>query len=449
MATTSLWAVKGSLSDLIRYAENPEKTQSNDLANLISYAANSEKTESQLFVSGINCFAKTACEQMTNTKRRFGKLTGNAAFHGYQSFAPGEVTAELAHKVGLQYARELWGNRYEVLVATHLNTDCYHNHFVINSVSFVDGIKMVVKRGTHLDLRRVSDRICREYGLSVIERPGGKTPRGIYFAEKRGEPTRYNLMRKAIDETIKESFTMREFYRRLEAKGYSVDYNSTRKYTTIRVRGSDKPTRLRTLGENYIPEAIKNRILAREYPQRRPQPPVKHYRFNGNMRNIHKMTGLAALFMVFLYLLGVYPRKRPSRQAPLTPAMKAAVRKINEYSREVRLICREKLNTTDDLDAYVTRKSEEHHELTILRNQVYNRLRRCCDPEEIERLKARRDELTAALTIIRKDLATAKAIKAAVPAIREMIADEKTMRQSLIRAPEKDTRSIDLSRLHR
>ena len=95
-------------------------------------------------------------------------------FHGYQSFAPGEVTPELAHEVGIRFARELWGERYEVLVATHLNTNSYHNHFVVNSVSFVDGKKLIVKKGTHLDLRCVSDKLCREYGLSVIEKTDGK-----------------------------------------------------------------------------------------------------------------------------------------------------------------------------------------------------------------------------------------------------------------------------------
>ena len=137
MATTSIWAVKNSLADVVSYAQNPEKTEYKDLQNVLHYAGNDDKTEHKYFVTGINCFAETACEQMMNTKHRFANKGTNVAFHGYQSFAPGEVTPELAHEIGVRFARELWGDLYEVLVATHLKTDCYHNHFVVNSVSFV------------------------------------------------------------------------------------------------------------------------------------------------------------------------------------------------------------------------------------------------------------------------------------------------------------------------
>ena len=107
----------------------------------------------------------------------------------------------------------MWGGRFQVLVATHLNTNCLHNHFVINSVSYIDGKKYEQKRSQYYDLRTASDDICRAHELSVIEQPLGKTPRQLYEAEQRGEPTRYNQMRAAIHEAKAKTSTERDFAR--------------------------------------------------------------------------------------------------------------------------------------------------------------------------------------------------------------------------------------------
>ena len=146
MATTGFWPVKGSLKAVIQYADNPDKTTNRkfldrDLADALLYVANDEKTDEKLFVSAINCDPETAFEDMTATKARFGKHGGNVAYHGYQSFRPGEVTPEECHQIGLRTAREMWGDQYEIVVTTHLNTDSLHNHFIINSVSFKTGRK--------------------------------------------------------------------------------------------------------------------------------------------------------------------------------------------------------------------------------------------------------------------------------------------------------------------
>ena len=148
---TKIWSVKGRLDAVIRYAGNEEKTRlpdltglsagKDDLSDVLQYAANDAKTtrKSQLFVSGVNCVPEIARQQMELTKQQFGKTGGTVAFHAYQSFRPGEVTPEQCHAIGVELAKRVWGDRFQVLVTTHLNTDCCHNHFVINSVSFVDG----------------------------------------------------------------------------------------------------------------------------------------------------------------------------------------------------------------------------------------------------------------------------------------------------------------------
>lgn len=149
MATTGFWPVKGRLKDVINYAQNPDKTTDrrfldDDLAATLNYVENSDKTDQTMYVSGINCTKKQAYEQMMTTKRRFGKLGGNVAYHGYQSFQSGEVTPEEAHRIGIETARRMWGDDYEIVVTTHLNTANLHNHIVVNSVSFRTGRKFEI-----------------------------------------------------------------------------------------------------------------------------------------------------------------------------------------------------------------------------------------------------------------------------------------------------------------
>ena len=189
MATTSIWRVKGWLGKVVIYVENPEKTenpafyeppdraggQTQDLSDVIEYAVNREKTEwikadregeeiLHQFVSGVNCNPGTAREEMLAVKRRFGKEDGVIAYHGYQSFAPGEATPETAHEIGVRLARQLWGDKYQVLVATHLDKAHHlHNHLVVNTVSFVDGIKY-----QHKVIRRTSACSWKLTGFFII-----------------------------------------------------------------------------------------------------------------------------------------------------------------------------------------------------------------------------------------------------------------------------------------
>ena len=177
MATTGIWKIDKRLDNVLVYTTNVEKTKNEEynkefycnLHNVIDYIEDDYKTEKQLYVTGINCEPTTALEEMTITKERFHKTNGILGFHAFQSFKEGEVTPELAHKIGVQLAEEMWGDRFEVVVSTHLNTKHYHNHFVLNSVSFVDGKRYYDKRDTYAELRRISDSLCEEYGLSVIQ----------------------------------------------------------------------------------------------------------------------------------------------------------------------------------------------------------------------------------------------------------------------------------------
>ena len=134
MATTSLWHIEGRLKDLIDYVENPDKTVDRtqdlqDFYNVFAYVQRPEATEQGEYISAINCLKEIALQQMILTKKQYGKDDGYIAWHGYQSFKPEEVTPEQAHKIGLQLAQKMWGDRFQIIVTTHLDKDHIHNHF--------------------------------------------------------------------------------------------------------------------------------------------------------------------------------------------------------------------------------------------------------------------------------------------------------------------------------
>ena len=225
MAVTKIWAIHDSVSRVVDYSTNPSKTKLSDLEQVLLYAADKEKTldegEQQYAVTGIGCRAESAAREMAAVQRRFGKAGGNVAYHAHQSFKTGEVTAEECHRIGVETARRLWGNDRQVLVATHFNTGTYHNHFVVNPVNMWTGKKLEAKYEVYYKLRDMSDRVCKEHGLSVVKNPQRhKTARSVYFAEKDGEPTRYNLMRRALDEALTISSSWTELSAVLRKKGY-------------------------------------------------------------------------------------------------------------------------------------------------------------------------------------------------------------------------------------
>lgn len=453
MATTKIWPVRNGLKRLVDYAGNPEKTEYEDLRQTLAYAGRAEKVsgESSCFVTGVNCTPERAFEEMTQVKRRFGKTGGNLAYHAYQSFKPGEVTPEQCHEIGVKLARELWGDKFQVLVATHLDREHLHNHFVINSVSYVNGRKFNDDKRCYRTMREVSDRMCREYALSVIEKPSGRTPRSLYFAEKRGEPTKYNLMRQAIDEAITASPTYQLCKEALLRLGYVLDDNPAHRYATIRRISDKKAVRLYRLGEDYDLPVIKKQVWAREclnpaqiravfHP---PVPKVSRGRMKGSFRKAPKVKGFRALYLHYCYLLGIIPKKGP-RHKPLSPEAKEALRHLDGIERMTRLVIREKLDAPEDVERFIQSQQEELARLTAERQQGYNRLRRCDDQEEITQIKAERSRLTTAMKRCRKDIQTAQGSTETTALAKRHIVAEKELKSirkiSVMRRMEKNNR---------
>ena len=247
MAVTSIWSIKGWIGKVINYAENSDKTKENNegrisenqsrstqgLNDVITYAVNAEKIRRRQFesmemelvgeaeelmeqyVSGVNCAPTTAREEMIAVKKRFGKEDGIVAFHGYQSFAPGECNPAMAHEIGKKLAEELWGSQYQVLIATHLDkANHLHNHFVVNSVSFIDGKRYHRTNQDYRDMRMVSDRLCKEYQLSVVRQP--EQGKGKHYAEwqaeQDGKPSYHSMVKADVDEAIRKARTEKQFF---------------------------------------------------------------------------------------------------------------------------------------------------------------------------------------------------------------------------------------------
>ena len=426
MAVTSIWRVNGWLGKVVVYVENPEKTANPEfydngdmterdcqgLDDVIFYAVNSRKTglhkeDSDVlerFVSGVNCHPATARAEMLSVKKRFGKEDGTIAYHGYQSFAPGEATPEIAHQIGVELAQRLWGDRYQVVVATHLDkANHLHNHFVLNTVSFVDGIKYHRTAKDYHDLQVASDALCREYGLSVIEnpQPGKGKHYGEWRAEQEQRPTWRGIVRSDVDAVIRQSMTERQFFENLHRKGYEVKVG---KDISVRPPGKERFVRLaRNFGEAYTLEGIRRRILeqtraARPLPEPAPKP--QHYRVSGNWQSRKKVTGFRALYFHYCYLLGVFPRQKTQDRKRLHFLLREDLIKLDAITQEARLLAEHRIDTAQQLSSYQSELESRIADVTSQRKQLYRKLRTVAVKSD----EAASAEVSTAIATLSKEL---------------------------------------------
>ena len=423
MAVTKIWRVRGSASRIIDYANNPEKTSLNlndeelsGLADVLNYADDEIKTEKHFYTTGINCDREFAKEEFQLTKDRFGKPGGIVAIHGYQSFEQEEVTPEIAHEIGVKLAKELWGDRFQVIVATHLNTDHVHNHFVVNSVSFNDGLRFHMCTARYMEMREVSDRLCREYDLSVIENPQGKGKAyKISKLEKAGMPTRNSVARAAINDAIKRSLTLEEFKYELKQLGFRYQFNPNRKYWTVTIPGGDKPIRIHQLGPEYTRERIMERISGNDESVRQKKyQEMYEYQPNGyNMRRrIHKInakTGLEKLYLRVCYEMGYLPKYQqdPSRIHRL---FLEDIFKCEKYAEEAKFLLANDIKTDQELELFMKSKEEKMSELSDKRDQYRKEIKRKIPEEDREDRKEQITYLTRDLRMLRHELALSKDI---------------------------------------
>ena len=223
----------------------------------IDYILNPEKTDGKLLASSFGCGMETADIEFAWTREAAGDRGTHLGRHLIQSFAVGETTPEEAHKIGMELASAILGGKYEFVLTTHVDKNHLHNHLIFNAVSFVDHKKYHSNKQSYHFIRRTSDRICKEHGLSVIT-PGQDKGKSYaeYNAEKQG--TSYKAKLKiAVDTLIPQVTDFEELLRRLQEMGYEIKRG---KYISCRANGQERFTRLKTLGASYTEEAIQNRI---------------------------------------------------------------------------------------------------------------------------------------------------------------------------------------------
>ena len=262
---------------------------------------------------------------MINTKKRFNKTDGILAYHAYQSFKENEVKSELAYEIGLKLAEEMWGDKFEVVVSTHLNTNHIHNHFVINSVSFIDGKKYYDSKSKYAELRNLSDSICEEYGLSVVNEE--KIYNNFYKSSIR-KSNYHTIVKEDLDKAIKLAYTYPDMIRILKSWNYDVMYRAGK--LTLRKYPYKKNIRVvRAYGEEYDFNRIKSRISEEHFSRKvnnnynKPKLKFKH-------------SSLYRLYIHYCYLLKVISKKYPSQY--ISPEIRAEARRMDMLSNEIKLV---------------------------------------------------------------------------------------------------------------
>lgn len=401
MAVTKIWKVKDRL----------------DIT--IDYAVNGEKTEEKLYVSGINCMPDTSYKEMINVKKQFFKTDGIQCFHAVQSFVKGEITPEQAHEIGMKLAEELWGDKFQVVVTTHLNTDNLHNHFVLNSVSFLDGKRFCNTKKDYAIMRKTSDRLCEEYGLNVLsqEEKYNKYATSSLYKE---------LMKDSIDYAIENAKDYNEFVKILQDLGYVItDKNET---LSIRRDPYKRNTRIeRQFGSKYSKENIYRRILetqplypyssnplvliARAYENYKKQK-EKHY---------YKKGSIAYLIYQYEKLFGISTeRTLKSKMTRMTPELIAEIKQMDEFSNQARFLARYNINTSQDLLEFEKLAYEKVNPLKGKRENLWKKHKRVKTDEEKQEIENEIIDISKQITPITEEIRNCNNIKQRVDKIKQV-----------------------------
>ena len=441
MGITKIISIKEQLDSRLAYVTNSEKTH---LATDITYITTPEKTEQSFFVSAINCLtAESAFDEMMDTKIRFGKTGGVQGFHIIQSFAPGEVTPEQAHSIGHEFCERLLGGRFEAVIGTHLDKAHLHNHIIVNYVSHIDGKKYHSSyQHYYREIRKISDELCAEYHLKVIEPKDHGKHYAVWKAEKAGKPTLSQMLRDEIDLVIRDCFDFPDFLNLLEKKGYAVSRNPNRKYLTVRPPGAKRNFRLDRLGAGYTVEDIKRRIQEQQRAilegrvPAYPPLPIRHYRFSSSWRNTRKkkITGFYALYLRYVYLLRRY--KKPTRKK-ISYEMRREVIRLERYQTHFLYLHKHGISTIEQLSERQAQIEQEIQQRTELRQPLYTKRRYETNEKIKEELSCEIDRQTTALRELRKERLLCKRIENQIPGIqqnlREFVLERTSKQKEVIR----------------
>ena len=322
-----------------------------------------------------------------------------------------------------------------MVVTTHLNTDNIHNHFVINSVSFVDGKKFRNGIGDRLELRKISDAICAERNKSVIQSHKFYSNKKEYWIRSSGKLTHRDMLRRDVEEALSKCCTFKEFEYYLKCLGYRFERDFRYEHPSVIADGWKRAVRISGLGEKYSREAMRQKLVAN---QRLPElyvlitPKWKRaplLNFEYQLRQAQRKDTVQLLFEVFIELIKICTGSniQEADNRPLSPIMRAEVQKIDKYIEEYKLLCdnhikspKELLSFQEGLSAKITALEQERYALRL-------KLRRAKTPEEDAALKEQAKELTKQITPLRKELKVARRIEEHIPKIKELLDAERNI----------------------
>ena len=442
MPITSIWPIKGSYVQALSYIANHMKTEAKDgivaeLEDVLDYVSNGEKTNQKYYVTGINCDPDSATESFRKTKIAFGKPDGILAFHAIQSFKPGEVDAATAHKIGTELAARMWGDRFEVVVCTHQDKAHPHNHFVVNSVSWTDGRKFDNSRKDYVRFSSLSDDLAKQYGLSIIETPVGKSR---HYAEWKSDqeykPTIRSMIKEDIDYVISESESFKEFEINLRKLGYEIKRG---KYLAVKAPGGKRFIRLYKLSatEDYSEEAIKARILENHavhfQPFNFPEIP-ESITISGQTRETKKLKGFHALYVKYMFMMGIIPQNN-SRNKHVPFSLKQDLRYLDKITEEVTYLFKHDITNNEELAEHINLLQQNKADLELQHKKLSGQTdsHNAADVNKT----ADKEELLKSLKVIRKELRLCNNISKRV-----------TEMQENMNSPEKHERKNKLLLLH-
>lgn len=439
MAVTGFWPIYKNLKATLDYADNPDKTTAreyldDDLYAALSYAENDNKTDRKMYVGGINCSKQNAYSEMIAVQRRFGLRGKVVGYHGIQSFAAGEVTPERAFEIGMETARRMWCDKYQVLVTVHLNTDNVHCHFVVNPVSFKDGTKFQNKIGDHKELRKISDEICREHGLSVLENSEfySKGKKKEYWANKAGRKTHRDYLREDVEYCLSFATSPREFESQLYALGYTLDPVRF----SVKAKHWERSVRLANIG--FTKEIVqarldKNaesryRLFTLEY---RPPYRPKKFPLEDELRKLefaidHSYDAATVLVDTIFYLVitVIQIAAELADVMLLSPDLRAAEKDLKEFIADYRFMQEQDIHTAADLQANIDESKAQLSDLERERKTLGNLIRRPKSQEDENQSKESRKAISRQMKPVRERLRRAEKILEKSPHFYELLKQE-------------------------
>ena len=439
MAVTGFWPVFKNLKATLDYADNPDKTTApeyldEDLYAALRYAENDDKTDCKMFVGGINCSVQNAYAEMIAVQRRFGLRGKVVGYHGIQSFREGEVTPEQAFVIGKKTARKMWGDRYQVLVTVHLNTDNVHCHFVVNPVSFKDGAKFKNKIGDHKELRRISDEICREHELSVLENSEfySKSKKKEYWVHKAGRKTHRDYLREDVEYCLSFSTSPREFENQLYALGYTLD--SVR--FSVKAKHWERYVRLANIGftkeivQAQLDKNAENRYHLFTLDYRPPYRPKK-FPLEDEMRKLefsidHSYDAATVLVDALFYLVItiIQIAAELADVMLLSPDLRVVEKDLKDLISDYHFLKENDIHTVDDLQANINESKAQLSDLERERKTLGNRIRRPKSSEDKNQSKDCRKEISKQMKPVRERLRRAEKILEKSPHLYELLKQE-------------------------